>query len=213
LEDAEIREGLVGTGDVWFANDFEQRCSGAIEIDAGRVLHMEALGDIFLEMNSHETDLLVLRRDRFLGIFWVGQIVQGNDSAEAKRQIVLADLVILGHVGIKVVFAVEFADFGNLATKHESGQRGETQSLLVHDGKGAGKAETDRTEIGVRFSAMFHGAAAKHFRSRLQLHVNFQTNSGDVFRHEFTGVSLATVTEKVVEVPARISMRRKGRLF
>jgi hypothetical protein len=31
---------------------------------------------------------------------------------------------------------------------------------------------------------MLHGTATKHFCPRFQLHVNFETNSGNVFRHE-----------------------------
>ena len=145
---------------------------------------MKTLGDIFLEMNTDEANLLILRRYGLLGILRIREIVQRDGPAKAERQVILTDLIVLGHVRIEVILAVKFADRRDLATEHESRQRREAQRLFVHDRKRTGKSEAHGTDVGVRLGAMLHGTATKHFCLRFQLHVNFETNRGNVFRHE-----------------------------
>ena len=124
---------------------------------------MKALGNVFLEMNPHQRDLLVLRRYGFLGILGIREIVKGDGSAKAERQVILADLIVLGHVRIEVILAVKFADLRDLATEHQSRQRREAQRLLVHHGQRTGKSKAYRTDFGVWLGAVLHRTGTKHF--------------------------------------------------
>ena len=146
---------------------------------------MEALGDVLLEVDAGEADFLVFGGDGFLGVLGVGEVVEGDSAAEAEGQIVLADLVVLRHVGVEVVFAIELADRANLAVQHEPGEGGEFERLLVHDRQGTGHAEADRADIGVGFRAVFHRAGAEHLAAGFELHVDFEADGGDVFGHWF----------------------------
>ena len=141
---------------------------------------METFGHIFLEVDAGEADILVLGGDGFLGVLRIGQVVEGNAAAEAEGQIVLADLVVLRHVGVEIVFPVELAGVRNFATEHEAGQDGEPQGLVVHHGERAGEAEADGADVGVRLAAVFDRAGAEHLSAGLELDVNFEADGGDV---------------------------------
>ena len=62
---------------------------------------------LLLEMNAHEVHFLVRRRDILLRVFWVSEIVQRHAAVGAERHVVLRNLVVLRHVRIKIIFAVE----------------------------------------------------------------------------------------------------------
>ena len=183
LQHGEVGKGLFGRGNIGFADDFEQWGAGTVEIDAGGGLHVEALGDILLDMDADETDIFVLCGDAFLGVLRIREIMERNTAAEAEGQIVLADLVVLRHVGVEIVFAVELADRSDLAAQHEACERGELESLFVHDRQGTGHAEADRADIGIRLGAVFDRAGAKHLAAGFELNVNFEADGGDVICH------------------------------
>ena len=120
LEDGQVGKGFLGTGDLGFADDLHEGRAGAVEINAGGCFEVETFGHIFLEVDAGEADILVLGGDGFLGVRRIGQVVEGDGAAEAEGQIVLADLVVLRHVGVEIVFPVEFADGSDLAAQHEA---------------------------------------------------------------------------------------------
>ena len=111
--------------------------------------------------------------------------MERDGAAEAEGQIVLADLVVLRHVGVEIIFAVELADRTDFTAEHEAGEGGELESLLVHHRQGAGHSEADRTDIGVRLGAVFNRAGAEHFAAGLELDMDFEADGGDVFGHGF----------------------------
>ena len=183
LEDGQIREGFLWSGNVGFADDFHKWGSGAVEVDAGCRFHVETLGHIFFEMDANEVHVFIRCADGFLSVLRISEIMEGDDAAEAERHIILADLVVLRHVGVEIIFPVEFADRADFASEHQAGERGELESLLVHHRQGAGHAHADWTNIGIRLGSIFHGAGTKHFAARLELHVNLEADGGDVISH------------------------------
>ena len=57
------------------------------------------------------------------------------------------------------------------------------ERFVIHHRQRAGQPEAGRTSVRVRLRTKFHRTTAKHFRTRLELHVNFQTDGDDVIRH------------------------------
>ena len=102
-------------------------------------------------------------------------------SIGAKWQIVLGDLVIFGHVRIEVVFAVEFAEFGNGASGEQTGFDRGVDRLFIGDGQDAGIAHADGADVGVGFGTEFIGTGAEHFAGTANLGVYFQTDYSFVF--------------------------------
>ena len=109
-------------------------------------------------MDSYEADLLVLGGNGFLGILRIGKVMERDVAAEAEGQVILTDLVILRHIRIEVVLAVEFADLRNFAAEHEPCQCRQVQCLFVHDGERTGKAQANRAHVGIGLRTMFDGA-------------------------------------------------------
>ncbi len=137
---------------------------------------------------------LIRPRDAFLRILRVGEIVQRHSAAEADRQVVLRNLVVLGHVRVEIIFPVELADGRDLALEHQSRKRRQAQRIPVHDGKRPRQPETDRAGMRIRLRAEFHPAPAEHLAPGLQLHMHFQPDGGEVFHpaetlHRFPGFS------------------------
>ena len=190
LQHGEVGEGFLGRGDIGFADDFHERRAGTIEVDAGGGFHVETFGDIFFEVDACEAGFFILRGDGFLGVLGIREIVERDGAAEAERQIVLADLVVLRHVGVEIIFAVELADRADLAAEHEAGEGGEFERLFVHHGQRAGHAEADGADIGIWLGAVFDRTGAEHFAAGLELHMDFEADGGDVFGHGvFLGVA------------------------
>ena len=142
---------------------------------------METLGYILLQMDAHEAHFLVGRGDGFLRVLRVRQIVQRHAAPHADRQVVLRNLVVLGHVGIEVILAVELAVGRDLAVEHQAGERGEFEGVAVHHGQGTGQAKAGRAGVGVGGRTVLDGAAAEHLAMGLELDVDLQADGGEVF--------------------------------
>ena len=83
-------------------------------------------------------NLLVRRRDIFLRVFWISEIVQRHAAVGAKRHIILRNLIILGHVRIEIVFPVEFTNGRDVAAKHETREHRHAERFVVHYRQRAG---------------------------------------------------------------------------
>ena len=82
------------------------------------VLEMETLRYVFFEMDAHQTHFLFRGGDIFLRVLRISEIVQRHAAVCAQRHIVLRNLIILRHVGIEIIFAIELADRRDVASKH-----------------------------------------------------------------------------------------------
>ncbi len=111
-------------------------------------------------------------------------------AADAEGTAVLGDLVVLRHVGIEVVLAVEGRMAVNLATEHHSTHDGEFHRLLVHHGKRPRIAEAHRAHVRVGLAASLQEAAAEHLRPRLQLDVRLKSYRVLEFHRKLPGCSL-----------------------
>ena len=123
------------------------------------------LGGILLQVDVIDADELL----RSVGPRYL------NAAADAQRISVLGDLIILRHVRIEVILAVERRMAVDLAPQHETAHDRELHGFLVHDRKRAGISEAHRTYICVRFTSRLQQTAAEHLRIRLQLDVRFKT--------------------------------------
>ena len=113
LQLGEIGLGFGRRAHVGLADDFQQRRAGAVQVDAAvglaGQLVVHALAGVFFQMGADDADPLGL--DPSLGI------ADLQPAVVAERQIVLADLIALGQVGIVVVLAVPLGEAGDLAVR------------------------------------------------------------------------------------------------
>ena len=183
---AQERERLLGRVDFRVRDDFHQRRPGAVEVDAGARVVVKTLGHVLFQMDAHEADFFVGRGDGLLGVLRVRQIVQRHGPAEAQRQVVLRNLVVLGHVRVEVVLAVELALRRDLAVEHQAGEGGQFEGMRVHHRQSARQAEAGRAGVGVGARAELDGAPAEHLGAGLELDVDLQADGRQVFHTQKT---------------------------
>jgi hypothetical protein len=141
---------------------------------------MKTFRHIFFQVNPHQTHPLVWVPDIPLSILRVSQIGERHFAIEAERSVVLRDLVVLRHVRIKIILAIEFADRGYLALQDQAGERGELQGLQIHRRQGAGQSQADRTDMDIWLRTVLNGTTTKHLTSGLQLDMYFQPDRCDI---------------------------------
>ncbi len=173
----------LGLGDA-----LHQRNAGTIEIEQG----IGAAGDaavararvrrfprVFFQMDAREAATLqrtVVEPIRHL-------------AADRQRHVVLRDLVILGHVGIEVVLAIELRERGNLRAEGEP-RTNDVRRAPVRWAPAARRAFPDRRgRLRIRLAAELVEAAAEHLRLRLELDVTLDADDGFVLRHARTPAS------------------------
>ena len=84
-------------------------------------------------------------------------------TAQADGFIPLGDLVILGQVGIEIIFTVKFIEFLNVAVQSQTGADRKFNYPLVQHRQRARHAQADRAHMGIGFCAEFRGAGAECF--------------------------------------------------
>ena len=138
---------------------------------------MKRFGHVLFEVDADQSDLSP--RLGLLGLLnFLGKKkgIQRDAATGAKGVVILADLVILRHVRIEIVFAVEPSDRGDLATEHQSREDGFTDRLLVGNGKTSGETQADGAEVGVLGVPILVHAAAEHFGAGADLNVHLKAN-------------------------------------
>lgn len=133
---------------------------------------MSQLTGIFLQMKTGDPDP-----------FGLSIHFNINPAVQADRLVKLRNLVGLRGIGVKIVFAVEFADIANRTVKRHCGFHRVLYGLAVKNRQYTGVAETDRTGMCIGRSAEFCGAPAEDFGLGMKLHMNFQPNDRFIFRH------------------------------
>lgn len=126
--------------------------------------------------------------DALLSVLGIVVIVKRNAAAEAQRQIHLSDLVILGHVGIKVVLAIPDHGGRSRTTEQESGKDGAFDGEFVQHRESSGKAETSRAGVRIGLVGERGFAPAKHLGAGFDLAMNLESDGDDVFCNWHGGV-------------------------
>ena len=111
----------------------------------------------------------------------LGSLIASQPSSD-ERQIVLADLIALGQIGIVVILAVPLGERGDLAIQRHGRLECQLERPAVHHRQRAGHADADRAGLRVRRRAEPRAASAEQLRPREQLHVDFQADDDGVIR-------------------------------
>ena len=90
-----------------------------------------------------------------------GRGVDLQPAVVAEGEVVLADLVVLGQVGVVVVLAVPLGEGADLAVEGQGGAQGQVEGPAVHDGQHARHADTHGAGRRVGRQAELRAAPAK----------------------------------------------------
>ena len=126
---------------------------------------VQRLRGVFLEVRPRDPDL--------------GDAVwprQPNKTVDAKRLVVLGDLVALRVVRVEVVLAVEDGVLCDLAAEREPEPDRPLDRLPVRHGQRSRMREADRAGARVRVVERPDRATAEHLRPRLQLDMDLETD-------------------------------------
>jgi len=152
--------GDVGTGDEGgersgaddrLGHDLDERDPGAVVVDEGVVGTVDASGGstgmgqlagVLLHVDALDLDPEVARAV-------VGLDRDIEPAVEAQRLVVLADLVVLGHVRIEVVLAREPAPLRDAAVERQAHADRRLHGCAVDDGHRPGKTEAYRADLRV----------------------------------------------------------------
>ena len=153
FEGVEIGVGHFGAGDVGLGDDLQQGHAGTVKIKPAAAIKMKALADVFFQVSAGNPDATHAAVELEIDI-----AVRGGGL------VVLSQLVVLGHVGVKIILPIELGVAGDFAIEQVAGQNGEAQGFFVGDGQDAGHAQADRADVGIGGGAILIGAAAPHLR-------------------------------------------------
>src|SRR6266536_3092669 len=111
-----VGTGLLGGAHVRLGDDLDQRDAGAVvvdqrvvgAVDAAGGAHVQRLAGVLFEMDPGDPEAPHLALHRHVQV-----------PADAQRLVVLADLIVLRHVRIEVVLAVELRPLGDAAVQRE----------------------------------------------------------------------------------------------
>src|SRR5215469_13246143 len=127
---------------------------------------MQALAGVFFQMHACDANALATasgRGDLDVAVF-------------GKRLVILRDLVALGKIRVKVVFAGEDRLLANLAVEGHGREYREFHRPAVEYRKRPRQPEAHRTNIRVRPITELGRAAAENLGFGQKLNVNFQPN-------------------------------------
>ena len=137
-----VGNGFLGRTHVRFGNDFQQRRSGTIEVDAAHAVKIlvQGFSGIFFKVRAGEAHGLLT--------------ATGNDGDRAAlhdRQIELADLVALGKIGIEIILAREYRAtvdvVRDVAVDRQSEANGLVDGRAIGNGQHARQREIDRRRV------------------------------------------------------------------
>ena len=142
---AQIDPGLLGAAQIGLGDDLHQRDAGAVQIDIGqgRMLVVQALAGVLLEMQPGDADLA----HRPVGH------VQTDPAVADDRLLVLRDLIAGGQVGIEVVLALEDAVQIDLGGEAKPGLDRLLDAMAVDDRQHPRKRGVDRRNLGIGLGA------------------------------------------------------------
>ena len=152
-----------------FGYHFQQRRTGAVQVDAGGAVQtfVHRFARVFLHVGAGYVDgfHFVAHHDFQLAVFH-------------NRQVQLADLIAFGQVGIEIVFAVEhvFAVDGGVQRQAELNRF--FHHFAVHHRQRARQRAFHHAGVRVRLCAEGGACAAENFGLCVELDVDFQADYG-----------------------------------
>ena len=164
----DVLAGLLAAAEVGPADDLDERDAGAVEVDQRLVAAVDAsagaadvdrLAGVLLEVRPLDAD--------------AGAVGQVEPAVHVERNVVLADLVRLRHVGIEVVLAVEHARL-DAAVEGQPDAHRQLDGAAVEHGQRPRQAERHRVDVGVGLVPEAVGAGGEELRLRRQLDVDLQ---------------------------------------
>ena len=177
----QVRGGLLGRAHVGLAHALHQRHARAVVVDQrvvglvdpARRAAVRRLAGVLLHVDARDADPPRLAVD-----------VDVQVAADADRQVVLADLEVLRHVGIEVVLPVEQRVRRDRAVERQPDLDDRRDRLGVRHRQRARMPQADRTDVGVGLVAERVAAAAEHLRARGELDVTLQPDDGLQLGHD-----------------------------
>ena len=161
-----IRHRFFCAAHVRLGDDFQQRCAGAVEVNAAHTLKIlvQALACIFFKVRAGHANA------------FNGAVIQGDiQKAFAYHRVVhLTGLVTLGQVWVEVIFASEDVSHANLGINRQAKLDCLAHGLSVEHRQGAGHTQVDQAGLGVGLSAEGGSAAGEDLRRGGELGVDFQ---------------------------------------
>ena len=167
VQSAKVGRRLRGRAQFRFADNLQERHSGAVEVDArvAGVVLVQRLAGVLLQVGAGERD--AARAVRAVDF----QLAAAHDGLSQ-----LADLVALGQVRVEVVLAVEAASLGNLPAHGHAEQHRHAHRLGVQRRQHARQRQIHLARLRVRGCAERRGGAGEQFGARAQLHMHFQAD-------------------------------------
>ncbi len=161
--EARLRRGA----DVGGGHDLDERHAGPVVVDEGVVGVVDAtaaadvrrLAGVFFHMGTLDAYPAV-----------VGQL---QPAVDIDGRVVLADLIVLGHVRVEVILAVEQRR-PDLAVERQPDAHGELHGAHVEHGERAGQAEAHRADVGVGLVAEGVAAPAEQLGLGVELAVDLE---------------------------------------
>ncbi len=163
-----VRHRLLGRAHVGLGDDLEQRCAGAIQIDAagmGKAL-MQRLAGILLEMRAGDADDLdgaVVEHDRKLSLL-------------DHRQLVLTDLITFRQIGIEIILAGEYRTARHLGADAQPKFDRHAHGFRIQHRQHAGIRQINQAGLGVRRCAIGRRAPRENLRLRGELRVYLESD-------------------------------------
>ena len=164
-----IGDRLGGRAHVRLGDDFQQRRTGAIQVDAGPAVKilMQRLAGIFFEMGAGEPDELLGRRVTRADSY-------RESTAGYHRRLELTDLIALGQIGVEIILAGEDRARRDLRADRQAKLDGTHHGLAIEYRQDAGQRDVDRVGLHIWLGAEGDAAAGKYLRFGSQLGVGFQ---------------------------------------
>ena len=107
-------------------------------------------------------------------------VIQRDPATHDQRLVILADLIILRHVRIEIIFAIPFTKFRSDSAEKLAGENRHLNGFLVEDRQRSRQPQTRRARPAIRIVPVTRGTGAKHLAPRLQVDMDFKTNGRDV---------------------------------
>ena len=164
-----IGHRLARGAHVGLAHDLEQRCAGAVQVDARHAVKVlvQRLAGVLLEMGAGEAH----RARTGLAALLPGDVEAATGH---HRDLVLADLVALGQVGIEVVLAGEHRARRHLCAHGQTQPDRAFHRRAVHHRQHPGQGEIHRARLGVGRRAEGGGRAREDLGARGELRMRLQ---------------------------------------